>query len=104
VQEPGELDGPDRLDELGANRGRQMLDVGHLHQRRHFWGGDPHGLCAQRAGDLSHHDPMLLTILGRAQELLSEMGVDRGVGGASGRAGQRHGLGAQPVAAHQQLR
>ena len=59
---------------------------------------------AQRAGDPADDDRLLLAVLVGAQQLLAEVVVDGGVGGAAGRAGQRDGLRAVAVAADQQLR
>ena len=49
-------------------------------------------------------DLLLLAVLLRAHQLLAEVVVDRRVGGAAGRAGERDGRGAQALAAHEQLR
>ena len=51
----------------------------------------------------SRHDRLLGPVLGALQQLLAEVVVHRRVGAAAGGAGQRHGLGAGAVAAHQQL-
>ena len=66
-------------------------------------GGDPDGVRAQRAGDAADDDRLLLAVLVGAQQLLAEVVVDGGIGGAAGGAGQRDGLGAVAVAADQQL-
>ena len=49
-------------------------------------------------------DRLLLAVLLGAQQLLAEVVVDRRVGRAAGRAGERDGRGAQALAADQQLR
>ena len=66
--------------------------------------GDPDGVRAQRAGDPADDDRLLLAVLVGAQQLLAEVVVDGGIGGAAGGAGERDGLGAGAVAADQQLR
>ena len=58
--------------------------------------GDPDGVRAQRAGDPADDDRLLLAVLVGAQELLAEVVVDGGVGGAAGGAGERDGLRAGP--------
>ena len=65
--------------------------------------GDPHGVRAQRAGDPARDDGLLLAVLLGLQQLLAEVVVDRRVGGAARRAGQRDGRGALALAAHEQL-
>ena len=48
-------------------------------------------------------DRLLLAVLGRAEQLLAEVVVDRGVGRAADRARERDRGGAQALAAHEQL-
>ena len=94
VQQAGEFDRAQRVRELGADRGREVLDVRDLDDRRLVGRGDPDGVGAQGAGDAADDDRLLLAVLVGAQELLAEVVVDGGVGGAAGGAGQRDGLGA----------
>ena len=91
------------MGELRADRGREVLDVRDLDQRRLVGRGDPDGVRAQRAGDAADDDRLLLAVLVAAQQLLAEVVVDGGIGGAAGGAGERDGLGALAVAADQQL-
>ena len=65
--------------------------------------GDPDRVRAQRARDPVGDDRLLLAVLVRAQQLLAEVVVDRRVGRAADRAGQRDRRGAQPLAADEQL-
>ena len=103
VQQPRELDDAVRLGELGADRRREVLDVGDLDDRRLLGRGDPDGVRAQRAGDPVGDDRLLLAVLGRAEQLLAEVVVDRRVGGAADRARERDRGDAQALAAHEQL-
>ena len=59
---------------------------------------------AQRARDPAGDDRLLLAVLVGAQQLLAEVVVDRRVGRAARRAGQRDRRGPLALAAHQQLR
>ena len=63
----------------------------------------PDGVRAQRALDPPRDDRVLLAVLLRAQQPLAEVVVDRRVGAAPDRPGQRDRAHAQPLAAHQQL-
>ena len=66
-------------------------------------GGDPDGVRAQRALDPPRDDRVLLAVARVAQQLLAEVVVDRGVGAAAGRAGERERAHALALAAHEQL-
>ncbi len=104
VQQPRQLDRGARLGELGADRRGQVLDVGHLDHARLGRRLDPDRLAAQRALDPPDDDLVLAAVLGGAQELLAEVIVDRGVGAAPGRAGERHRRRPRPATPHEQLR
>ena len=93
----------DRVGELGADRGGEVLDVRDLDEGRLVRGGDPDRVGAQGAGDAADDDRLLFAVLVGAQEPLAEVVVDGGVGGAAGGAGQRDGLGSVAVAADQQF-
>ena len=96
MQQRGEFDGAQRMGELGADRGGEVLDVRDADDRGLVGRGDPDGVGSQGAGDPADDDLLLLAVLGGAHELLAEVVVDGGVGGAAGGAGQRDGLGAGP--------
>ena len=81
-----------------------MLHVLHLHHdgllsRRH-----PHAHGSQHALDPARHDRLLLAVLRALQQLLGQVAVHRRVGAAAAGAGERDGLRALAVAAHQELR
>jgi hypothetical protein len=81
-----------------------VLDVVDLHEHGVVRRGHPQAHRRERALDAAGHDRLLLAVLGTVQELLAEVVVHRGVRAASRGAGQRDGLGALAVAAHEQLR
>src|SRR6185295_18997215 len=64
---------------------------------------DPDRERTELADDLLDEDPVLAAVLVAAQQLLAEVVVDRGVGAAPGRAGQRDGGSAGAGAADQEL-
>jgi len=80
MQQACELDRGVGVGELRADRRREMLDVGDLDDRRLLGRRHPHRERAQRAGDPAGDDRLLGTLLGRAQQLLTEVVVDGGVG------------------------
>ena len=103
VEQAGELDGADRVGELGSDRGGEVLDVGDLDDLGLVGGGDPDRVGPKGAGDAADDDGLFFAVLVGAQELFAEVVVDGGVGGAAGGAGEGDGLGAVAVAADQQL-
>ena len=103
VEQTGELDGADRVGELGSDRGGEVLDVRDLDQGRFVRGGDPDGVVSQGAGDAADDDRVFFAVLLRPQLPLAEVVVDRRVGGTAGGAGQSHRLGSVTVSADQQL-
>ena len=104
VQPAGQLDDGIRLRELRADRRREVLDIGHPHDRGLVRRRHPDTQRAQRARDAAADDRLLLAVLGRLQQLLAEVRVDRGIGGPARRSGERDRRRPQALAPHQQLR
>ena len=104
MQHPGERHRTDRLRQLGADRRPEVLDVRDLHERRLRGGGHPHGVRGEHPRDPAGDDRVLLTVLLASEQLLAEVVIDRRIGAAPGRAGERDRARALPVSADEELR
>ena len=89
--------------ELRSDRGREVLDVGDPHERRLGRGGDPDRVAVEGALDAAHDDRVLLAVAVVAHQALAEVRVDRGVGAATGGAGERDRADALALTPHEQL-
>jgi hypothetical protein len=78
-----------RVRELGADRRREVLDVGDLDHRRLVGAVDPHRVRRAARGRSGGRRSPAPRGPCRAQQLLAEVVVDGRVGGAADRAGQR---------------
>ena len=103
MQEPRELDRAVGIRELGADRRRQVLDVGDLDQPRLGRALHPDRELAEATLDSLDDDPVLGAVLVAVQQSLAEVVVDRRVGAAPGGPREGNGRGPGPVSPHEQL-
>src|SRR5436305_358748 len=104
MEQTGEFDRGQWFAQLGADRGRKVLDVLDLDEDGRVGGRHPDAHRPERPLDSAGDDLLLLAFLRAVQELLAEVVVDGRVGAAARGAGKRNGLRAGAVAAYQQLR